>query len=33
MFKGQSLHLWRSRLVAAKWNLAPGALDYISGDQ
>jgi methionyl-tRNA formyltransferase len=26
MFRGQSLHLWRSRLVAAKWNLAPGAL-------
>lgn len=26
MFRGQSLHLWRSRLVAAKWKLAPGAL-------
>jgi methionyl-tRNA formyltransferase len=26
MFRGQSLHLWRSRLVADKWNLAPGAL-------
>jgi methionyl-tRNA formyltransferase len=26
MFRGQSLHLWRSRLVAAQWNLAPGAL-------
>ncbi len=26
LFRGQSLHLWRSRLVAAKWNLAPGAL-------
>jgi methionyl-tRNA formyltransferase len=26
MFRGQSLHLWRSRLVATKWNLAPGAL-------
>ena len=26
MFRGQSLHLWRSRLVAARWNLAPGAL-------
>ena len=26
MFRGQSLHLWRSRLVAEKWNLAPGAL-------
>jgi methionyl-tRNA formyltransferase len=26
MFRGQSLHLWRSRLVAATCNLAPGAL-------
>jgi methionyl-tRNA formyltransferase len=26
MFRGQSLHLWRSRLVATKWNLAPGSL-------
>ena len=26
MFRGQSLHLWRSRLVAAQWNLAPGSL-------
>jgi methionyl-tRNA formyltransferase len=26
MFRGQSLHLWRSRLVADKRNLAPGAL-------
>ncbi len=26
MFRGQSLHLWRSRLVAEKWNLEPGAL-------
>jgi methionyl-tRNA formyltransferase len=26
VFRGQSLHLWRSRLVAAKWNRAPGAL-------
>ena len=26
VFRGQSLHLWRSRLVATKWNLAPGAL-------
>ncbi len=26
MFRGQSLHLWRSRLVATKWKLAPGAL-------
>ena len=26
MFRGQSLHLWRSRLVASRWDLAPGAL-------
>ena len=26
MFRGHSLHLWRSRLVAEKWSLAPGAL-------
>jgi methionyl-tRNA formyltransferase len=26
MFRGQSLHLWRSRLVSAKWDLAPGAI-------
>jgi methionyl-tRNA formyltransferase len=26
MFRGQSLHLWRSRIVAPKCNLAPGAL-------
>src|SRR5580658_6896351 len=26
MFRGQSLHLWRSRLVASRWNLAPGAI-------
>lgn len=26
MFRGQSLHLWRSRLAADKRNLAPGAL-------
>jgi methionyl-tRNA formyltransferase len=26
MFRGQSLHLWRSRLAALKSNLAPGAL-------
>jgi methionyl-tRNA formyltransferase len=26
MFRGQSLHLWRSRLAAQKGNLAPGAL-------
>jgi len=25
-FRGQSLHLWRSRLVPQRWNLAPGAL-------
>jgi methionyl-tRNA formyltransferase len=25
-FRGQSLHLWRSRLVAQQWNLTPGAL-------
>jgi methionyl-tRNA formyltransferase len=25
-FRGQSLHLWRSRLVPRSWNLAPGAL-------
>jgi methionyl-tRNA formyltransferase len=26
MFRGQSLHLWRSRLAAERTNLAPGAL-------
>ena len=26
MFRGQSLHLWRSHLTAARSNLAPGAL-------
>ena len=31
MFRGQSLHLWRSRLVADKWNLAPGALVHNGG--
>lgn len=31
MFRGQSLHLWRSRLVADKWNLAPGALIHEGG--
>ena len=31
MFRGQSLHLWRSRLVAATWNLAPGALIHDGG--
>ena len=25
-FRGQSLHLWRSRLVSRKWNLPPGTL-------
>ena len=25
-FRGQLLHLWRSRLVPQRWNLAPGAL-------
>lgn len=31
MFRGQSLHLWRSRPVAKKWNLAPGALVHDEG--
>ena len=31
MFRGQSLHLWRSRLVAATWKLAPGALIHDGG--
>jgi methionyl-tRNA formyltransferase len=31
MFRGQSLHLWRSRLVAEKLNLAPGALVHNGG--
>jgi methionyl-tRNA formyltransferase len=30
-FRGQSLHLWRSRLVAEKWNLKPGALVHDQG--
>lgn len=25
-FRGQSLHLWRTRLVPQRWNVAPGAL-------
>ncbi len=31
MFRGQSLHLWRSRLVAEKRDLAPGALIHDRG--
>ncbi len=30
-FRGQSLHLWRSRLVPLRWNLAPGALVHEQG--
>jgi methionyl-tRNA formyltransferase len=30
-FRGQSLHLWRSRLVAQQWNLTPGALVHARG--
>jgi methionyl-tRNA formyltransferase len=30
-FRGQSLHLWRSRLVSQRWNLPPGALIYERG--
>jgi methionyl-tRNA formyltransferase len=30
-FRGQSLHLWRSRLVPQRWNLAPGALVHEEG--
>jgi methionyl-tRNA formyltransferase len=30
-FRGQSLHLWRSRLVPQRWNLAPGALVHEDG--
>jgi len=26
LFRGQSLHLWRSRLEGRSWNLAPGAI-------
>jgi methionyl-tRNA formyltransferase len=30
-FRGQSLHLWRSRLVPQRWNLDPGALVHEDG--
>jgi methionyl-tRNA formyltransferase len=30
-FRGQSLHLWRSRLVPRRWNLPPGALVHEQG--
>jgi methionyl-tRNA formyltransferase len=30
-FRGQSLHLWRSRLVPQRWNRAPGALVHEEG--
>ncbi len=30
-FRGQSLHLWRSRLVPQRWNLSPGALVHEQG--
>jgi methionyl-tRNA formyltransferase len=30
-FRGQSLHLWRSRLVPQRWDLPPGALVYERG--
>jgi methionyl-tRNA formyltransferase len=30
-FRGQSLHLWRSRLVSKTWNLPPGALIHEAG--
>jgi methionyl-tRNA formyltransferase len=30
-FRGQSLHLWRSRLVQQRWNRAPGALIHERG--
>jgi methionyl-tRNA formyltransferase len=30
-FRGQSLHLWRSRLVPQRWDLAPGALMHEDG--
>jgi methionyl-tRNA formyltransferase len=30
-FRGQSLHIWRSRLVSRHWNLAPGALVHERG--
>jgi len=31
LFRGQSLHLWRSRLAPQKWSLPPGALIHESG--
>jgi methionyl-tRNA formyltransferase len=30
-FRGQSLHLWRSRLVPQRWDLPPGALIHERG--
>jgi len=30
-FRGQSLHLWRSRLVPKRWSLPPGALIHEEG--
>ena len=30
-FRGQSLHLWRSRLVPQTWNLSPAALIHERG--
>lgn len=30
-FRGQSLHLWRSRLVLQRWNRAPGAIIHERG--
>ena len=30
-FRGQSLHLWRSRLVPQRWNQPPGALIHARG--
>ena len=30
-FRGQSLHLWRSRLTADRWDLTPGALLFREG--
>jgi len=31
LFRGQSLHLWRSRLVSQTWNLSPAALIHERG--
>ena len=31
MFRGQSIHLWRSRLAQQRWSLPPGALVYEEG--